>query len=117
MFFLTMVAGNARAGRGNPGRNYINGLSPSPCRPGGAHMQVPGLIELKCNSAQFCPTHGQILKIVLIIFNACFFWLKRVLERGPEQRESKMTVLCPPINNNINQLNYFILKYQKIINY
>ncbi len=26
-----------------------------------------------------------------------FFWLKRVLDQGPEQRESKMTVLCPLI--------------------
>ncbi len=25
------------------------------------------------------------------------FWLKRVLDRGPEHRESKMTVLCPLI--------------------
>ena len=48
MFFLTMAAGNARAGRRNLSRNYINGLSPSPCRPGGAHMQVTGLIEVKC---------------------------------------------------------------------
>jgi hypothetical protein len=26
-----------------------------------------------------------------------FFWLKLVLDSGPEQRESKMTVLCPLI--------------------
>ncbi len=26
-----------------------------------------------------------------------FFWFKRVLSRGPEQRESKLTVLCPLI--------------------
>ncbi len=26
-----------------------------------------------------------------------FFWLKQVLDRGPEHRESKMTVLCPLI--------------------
>jgi hypothetical protein len=28
---------------------------------------------------------------------AMFFGIKRVLERGPEQRESKLTVLCPLI--------------------
>jgi hypothetical protein len=31
-------------------------------------------------------------KIIVI-----FFYLKRVLDRGPEHRESKMTVLCPLI--------------------
>ncbi len=26
--------------------------------------------------------------------NLSFFWFKQVLDRGPEQRESKLTVLC-----------------------
>ncbi len=52
MFFLTMAAGNARAGCRNLSRNYIDGLSPSPCRPGGAHMQVSGysLVPLMAKS-------------------------------------------------------------------
>ena len=29
-----------------------------------------------------------------MIFQQLFFWCKRVLDLGPEQRESKLTVLC-----------------------
>jgi hypothetical protein len=42
-----------------------------------------------------------------------FFWFKQVLDRGPEQRESKLTVLCPLIIiiliSYIN-IYYFIIK-------
>jgi hypothetical protein len=38
-----------------------------------------------------------------------FFWFKRVLDRGPEQRESKMTVLCPLII--IILISYIIIYY------
>ncbi len=41
-----------------------------------------------------------------------FFWLKRVLDWGPEHRESKMTVLCPLI---IIILTSYIIIYYIII--
>jgi hypothetical protein len=31
---------------------------------------------------------------IIVQATRCFFWLKRVLDRGPKYRESKMTVLC-----------------------
>ncbi len=42
-----------------------------------------------------------------------FFWFKQVLDQGPEQRESKMTVLCLLII--IILISYIIVYY--IINY
>ncbi len=41
------------------------------------------------------------------------FWFKQVLDRGPEQRESKMTVLCPLII--IIFISYIIIYYIIII--
>jgi hypothetical protein len=38
-----------------------------------------------------------------------FFWVKLVLDRGPEQRESKLTVLCLPII--IILISYIIMYY------
>ncbi len=46
--------------------------------------------------------------------NLWFFWLKQVLDRGPEQRESKLTVLCTLI---IIILISYIIIYYIIINY
>jgi hypothetical protein len=43
-----------------------------------------------------------------------YFWFKRVLDRGPEQRESKLTVLCLLI---IIILISYIVIYYIIINY
>ena len=45
------------------------------------------------------------------------FWFKRVLDRGPEQRESKMTVLCPLII--IILISYIIVSFiiMKLLNY
>ncbi len=37
------------------------------------------------------------------------FWFKRILDRGPEQRESKLTVLCQVII--IILISYVILYY------
>ncbi len=45
--------------------------------------------------------------------SSVFFWLKRVLDRGPEHRESKMTGLCPLII--IILISQIIIYY--IINY
>ncbi len=39
----------------------------------------------------------------------CFFWFKRVLDWGPEQRGSKLTVLCPLII--IILISYIIIHY------
>jgi hypothetical protein len=49
------------------------------------------------------------------INSAQFYWLMRVPDRGPEQRESNLTVLCPLII--IILISYIILYYDKIINY
>ncbi len=38
-----------------------------------------------------------------------FFWFKRVLDRGPEQRESKLTVLCLLIIQKL--ISYIIIYY------
>jgi hypothetical protein len=38
-----------------------------------------------------------------------FFWFKQVLDRGPEQRESKLTVLCPLIIRIL--ISYIIIYY------
>ncbi len=51
---------------------------------------------------------GQTQKMIVI-----FFWFKRVLDRGPELRESKLTVLCPLII--ITLISYIIIYL--IINY
>ncbi len=42
-----------------------------------------------------------------------FFGFKRVLDRGPEQRESKLTVLCPLIIMIL--ISYIIILYIIII--
>ncbi len=47
-------------------------------------------------------------------FWSVFFWFKRVLDRAPEQRESKLTVLCPLI---FILLISYIIMYYFIINY
>ncbi len=44
-----------------------------------------------------------------------FFWFKRGLDQGPEQRESKLTVLCLLII--IILISYIIIIYYFIINY
>jgi hypothetical protein len=51
--------------------------------------------------------------IYIPMFPVVFFWFKRVLDWGPEQRESKMTVLCPLIITIL--ISYIIIYY--IINY
>jgi hypothetical protein len=42
------------------------------------------------------------------VFSGCY-WFKRVLHRGPEQRESKLTVLCLLII--VILISYIILYY------
>jgi hypothetical protein len=42
-------------------------------------------------------------------FGVVFFWFKRVLDRAPEQRESKLTVLCLLIL--IILISYIIMYY------
>ncbi len=50
-------------------------------------------------NSHYCSTHFSRLDLFngIIFYPNIFFWLKRVLDRGPEHRESKMTVLCPLI--------------------
>ncbi len=38
-----------------------------------------------------------------------FFWFKQVLDQGPEQRESKLTILCPLIIAIL--ISYIIIYY------
>jgi hypothetical protein len=39
-------------------------------------------------------TLSYFLILLCSIYTTGFFWFKQVLDRGPEQRESKLTVLC-----------------------
>jgi hypothetical protein len=48
-------------------------------------------------------------------FVKVFLWFKPVPDLGPEQRESKLTVLCPLII--IILISYIIIYFHQIINY
>ncbi len=57
-------------------------------------------------------SHFSALVSIMCCTIATFFWFNRVLDRGPEQRESKLTVLSPL---NIIILISFIIIYYIII--
>jgi hypothetical protein len=60
------------------------------------------LAELMGLNIQPLPVEGRFV-------NKLFFSFKWVLDQGPEQRESKMTVLCPLIT--IILISYIIIYY------
>ncbi len=52
--------------------------------------------ELKLTDSFKLAVNKNLPKVYLLnIFT--FFWFKRVLDQGSEQKESKLTVLCPLI--------------------
>ncbi len=66
-------------------------------------MQTWRIKEFKPQTSVFLLYHFYYAECFL------FFLFKRVLDQGPEQRESKMTVLCPLII--IILISYIIIYY------
>ncbi len=60
----------------------------------------------------FLSMKSTVIVLFIDVNGFIFFWFKRVLDRGPEERESKLTVLCLLI---ITILISYIIKYHIII--
>ncbi len=87
-----------------PKREGLIGLAPGkdPC-----HIWLKFLWQSHQTWHCFAPV-AWLATLVRRVLNF-FFWLKQVLDRGPEQRESKLTVLCPLII--IILISYIIIYY------